>query len=53
MCSSDLFGESRTQDLKHAPEFLRLKREILDRIRDTSGMKTDLEQLERLSAQPV
>jgi len=47
------FGESRTQDLKHAPEFLRLKREILDRIRDTSGMKTDLEQLERLSAQPV
>lgn len=47
------FGDSRTQDLKHAPEFLRLKREILDRIRDTSGMKTDLEQLERLSAQPV
>lgn len=47
------FGESRTQDLKHAPEFLRLKREILNRIRDTSGMKTDLEQLERLSAQPV
>jgi NitT/TauT family transport system ATP-binding protein len=47
------FGDSRTQDLKHAPEFLRLKREILDRIRDTSGMKTDLEQLQRLSAQPV
>ncbi|WP_114973768.1 ABC transporter ATP-binding protein [Rhodoferax ferrireducens] len=47
------FGEARTQDLKHAPEFLRLKREILDRIRDTSGMKTDLEQLQRLSAQPV
>jgi NitT/TauT family transport system ATP-binding protein len=47
------FGEARTQDLKHASEFLRLKREILNRIRDTSGMKTDLEQLERLSAQPV
>lgn len=47
------FGEARTQNLKHAPEFLRLKREILDRIRDTSGMKTDLEQLQRLSAQLV
>ena len=43
------FGNDRTQDLKHAPEFLRLKREILDRIRETSGMKTDLEQLQRLS----
>jgi len=45
------FGEARTQDLKHTPEFLRLKREILERIRETSGMKTDLEQLQRLSAQ--
>jgi NitT/TauT family transport system ATP-binding protein len=43
------FGDQRTQDLKHAPEFVRLKREILDRIRETSGMKTDLEQLQRLS----
>ncbi len=43
------FGDDRTQDLKHAPEFLQLKREILDRIRETSGMKTDLEQLQRLS----
>jgi NitT/TauT family transport system ATP-binding protein len=43
------FGEQRTQDLKHAPEFLSLKREILERIRETSGMKTDLEQLQRLS----
>lgn len=43
------FGDQRTQDLKHAPEFLRLKREILERIRETSGMKTDLEQLQRLS----
>ena len=36
-------GETRT------PEFLALKREILERIRKTSGMKTDLEQLQRLS----
>jgi NitT/TauT family transport system ATP-binding protein len=43
------FGEQRTQDLKNAPEFLQLKREILNRIRETSGMKTDLEQLQRLS----
>lgn len=43
------FGEDRDQDLKHAPEFLRLKREILTRIRETSGMKTDLEQLQKLS----
>lgn len=43
------FGDARTQDLKHAPEFLALKREILERIRETSGMKTDLEQLQRLS----
>ncbi len=43
------FGDQRTQDLKHAPEFVRLKRDILDRIRETSGMKTDLEQLQRLS----
>lgn len=42
---------ARQQDMKLAPEFLTLKREILDRIRETSGMKTDLEQLERLSAQ--
>lgn len=41
----------RDQDMKLSPEFLRLKREILMRIRETSGMKTDLEQLERLSAQ--
>jgi NitT/TauT family transport system ATP-binding protein len=44
------FGSERDIDLKHSPEFLRLKREIQDRIRETSGMKTDLEQLQRLSA---
>ena len=43
------FGDQRDQDLKHTPEFLQLKREILARIRETSGMKTDLEQLQRLS----
>jgi NitT/TauT family transport system ATP-binding protein len=43
------FGDQRTQDLKNAPEFLKLKRDILERIRETSGMKTDLEQLQRLS----
>ncbi|WP_302175131.1 ABC transporter ATP-binding protein [uncultured Hydrogenophaga sp.] len=43
------FGNQRDQDLKHTPEFLQLKREILARIRETSGMKTDLEQLQRLS----
>ena len=47
------FGDQRTQDLKSAPEFLQLKREILDRIRETSGMKTDLEQLQRLSGATV
>jgi len=43
------FDDQRTQDLKNAPEFLQLKREILNRIRETSGMRTDLEQLQRLS----
>ena len=40
----------RHQDMKLAPEFTELKREILARIRETSGMQTDLEQLARLSA---
>lgn len=47
------FGEQRTQELKHAPEFVRLKRDILDRIRETSGMKTDLEQLQRMTGTPA
>jgi NitT/TauT family transport system ATP-binding protein len=38
----------RTQEMKHKTEFLALKRAIVGRIRDTSGMKTDLEMLERL-----
>ncbi|BFN28433.1 aliphatic sulfonates import ATP-binding protein SsuB [Pseudomonas sp. SCT] len=40
----------RHQDMKLAPEFTELKREILVRIRETSGMQTDLEQLAKLSA---
>ncbi len=40
--------ERRTQDLKLSPEFVALKRTILARIRDTSGMKTDLDLLEKL-----
>ena len=40
---------AREQDMKHTPEFLRLKKEILARIRETSGMKTDFELLEKLN----
>ena len=43
----------RSRDMKHSPEFVRMKLEILDRIRDTAGMQTDLAELERLSATPV
>ncbi len=41
--------KQRTQAMKLAPEFVALKRAILERIRDTSGMKTDLELLEKLN----
>jgi NitT/TauT family transport system ATP-binding protein len=40
----------RTQELKLAPEFLAIKREILGRIRATSGMQSDLAALKRLTA---
>jgi NitT/TauT family transport system ATP-binding protein len=43
------FGTERNQDLKLAPEFTAIKRQILQRIRETSGIKTDLEQLEKLT----
>jgi len=43
------FGTGREQDLKLAPEFNELKRQILQRIRETSGIKTDLEQLAKLT----
>jgi NitT/TauT family transport system ATP-binding protein len=39
----------RNQDMKLSAEFLTLKREILNRIRETSGMNTDLELLEQLT----
>ncbi len=39
----------RTQDLKRAPEFLALERRILDRIRATSGLQSDLAALRRLT----
>ncbi len=43
------FGTEREQDLKLAPEFNELKRQILQRIRETSGIKTDLDQLAKLT----
>jgi len=43
----------REQDMKHTPEFLRLKKEILARIRETSGMKTDQGMLDQLNMQEV
>ncbi len=45
------FGIDRDQDLKLTPEFNQIKREILQRIRETSGIKTNLEQLEKLTRQ--
>lgn len=39
----------RHQDMKTSTEFNQLKREILNRIRETSGMKTDLDMLEQLT----
>jgi NitT/TauT family transport system ATP-binding protein len=44
------FGLDRNQDLKLSAEFTNLKRHILDRIRETSGMKTDPDQLKKLSS---
>lgn len=41
----------REQDMKHAPEFLALKKEILARIRETSGMRTDQDLLDQLNLQ--
>jgi NitT/TauT family transport system ATP-binding protein len=42
----------RSQDMKRSPEFLQLRTAILERIRETSGMKTDLELLRKLSDLP-
>lgn len=41
----------RDQDMKLSPEFMLQKKEILTRIRETSGMRTDLELLERMTRQ--
>jgi NitT/TauT family transport system ATP-binding protein len=41
----------RAQEMKQSPEFLQLRRTILARIRETAGMKTDLELLQKLSRQ--
>jgi NitT/TauT family transport system ATP-binding protein len=39
----------REQNMKHDGVFLQLKGQILDRIRTTSGLKTDIELLQKLS----
>jgi NitT/TauT family transport system ATP-binding protein len=41
----------RDQDMKLSPEFLQQKKEILTRIRETAGMRTDLELLEKMTRQ--
>ena len=44
------FAGPRHQELNHTREFLDMKREILERIRETSGMKTDTDLLDQMSA---
>jgi NitT/TauT family transport system ATP-binding protein len=39
----------RNQDMKHTEAFRHLRARILDRIRETSGLRTDLELLQKLS----
>jgi NitT/TauT family transport system ATP-binding protein len=39
----------RHQEMKHSREFLDMKREILNRIRETSGIKTDTDLLAQMS----
>ena len=41
--------KERNQEMKHAPEFRALKAEILARIRESSGMATDQDLLDKLS----
>lgn len=43
--------EKRDQDMKLSPRFLQQKKEILMRIRETAGMRTDYELLERMTRQ--
>jgi NitT/TauT family transport system ATP-binding protein len=42
-------GPVRRQEMKHTVQFLALKAQILGRIRETSGLRTDLELLQKLS----
>jgi NitT/TauT family transport system ATP-binding protein len=39
----------RTQDIKRSPEFIEMERNIVGRIRATSGLQSDLEALHRLT----
>ena len=41
--------EKRNQDMKLSPQFLAQKKEILTRIRESAGMHTDIELLERMT----
>ncbi len=43
----------RTQDMKHSPAFRELRGEILARIRESTGITTDLDMLEKLNLQAV
>jgi NitT/TauT family transport system ATP-binding protein len=45
--------DHRDQDMKQTPDFIALKKQILAGIRDTSGMQTDYELLERLGQNPA
>jgi len=40
---------SRAVEMKHSAQFLALKSQVVERIRDTSGLRTDLELLQRLA----
>ena len=40
---------NRSVEMKHSGEFLTLRSRILERIRDTSGLRTDVELLQRLA----
>lgn len=50
ICKVDL-PDKRNQDMKLPPRFLQQKKEILTRIRETAGMRTDYELLERMTRQ--
>jgi NitT/TauT family transport system ATP-binding protein len=42
-------AQERSAEMKHSQPFLKLRSEILERIRETSGLVTDLELLKKLS----